>query len=285
MKSVEYIGKTELEKFKCGGYDISISDFEYTSKNDGETYLMYIKNKGYHGSWHIIKSLLDNKLYATNNLWTKYEKEIKNAVVVKLDITEDEVKKANEKEEIIYLNNLNFFGDEKEKIEEYCEKSILMQKEKEYIILNTKYYLKISTDSEDLWIQIYSKPNVKTGKINYNISYGCNYGDNEEKYDTLDETIEKCVDIIKNHENVILNTDDCIKNYYNDEEIIDKLLGTSKNNEITDLIQQKLKKYNISMYTISNTLGGKYFNYFLSDNVYEYIKQKGFKIKKFKKQK
>ncbi len=44
------------------------------------------------------------------------KKEIKNTVVVKLDITEDEVKKVNEKEEIIYLNNLDFFGDEKEKI-------------------------------------------------------------------------------------------------------------------------------------------------------------------------
>lgn len=265
MKNIEYIGKTKIKKLICSGYQVLISDFEYTSE-DGEKYQMCINRKGFDGRWHIIKSMTDNKLYGTNNLWTDIKKSEYNAMVIESEISEENIRKI---EGIIYLNKIEFFEEEEiEEIKKACEESIKKRKENEYIISNTKYYLKMFTDSEDCWFHLYSKPNIKTEEINYYVHYGCIYGDDEERYETLDDGISKCVEIIENHDKEILN-DETLEN----EEIGDKLLGWSKEREINELIKTKLKMKKIGQYKILNTLGGKYVNYVMTDELYKYIKQ------------
>ena len=270
MERVEYIGKTKIKDMKCNGCELNISDFEYTSE-EGKSYMMCIRNKGYHGRYHVIKSLLDDSIYIVNNLWISDSDSDSDSdyVLIKSEISEEDIKEMY-KGEVKYLNKIEYIDGEIDDIKKDCEESIKNHKINEYIISNTEYYLKMSTDSEDCWLQFYKKPNIEAKKESYNVWYGCNYGDNEEVYEKIDDGIKKSVEIINNHYENIIN------NYNNDDDddIVDKLLKISKKNKVKKEIIEELSEYGISMYKVSNTLGGKYFNYFLTNEMYGYVKNK-----------
>ena len=48
-------------------YSLHLTDFEHIVGNT--KYKFYIKGKGYCGDWFLFKSINDNKIYATNNVW------------------------------------------------------------------------------------------------------------------------------------------------------------------------------------------------------------------------
>ena len=223
MQKIIYSGKTEISNLICRGYEIHISDFEYTSK-DGITYLMIINNKGYDGDWHVIQSLEDNKLYATDNLWSWNNKNKFNSIVIKTQITKKDI--TQNYNEILYINNLNFFNNEKlQQVKNDCETSIKIHFENEYIKNNKTRHLMVADDCSRLEIYLYSKPISKNNSLkNFYVHYGSvmNYGwDFEDKYDTIDIAVHKCIELINDYYNDITFDDD--------EEIFSKLLQSSAN--------------------------------------------------------
>lgn len=54
MQNIKYNNNGKISNLICRGFEIHISDFEYTAK-DGITYLMVVNNKGYDGQWHVIQ--------------------------------------------------------------------------------------------------------------------------------------------------------------------------------------------------------------------------------------
>jgi len=267
MKNIKYNNNGEISNLICRGFKIHISDFKYTAK-DGITYLMVVNNKGYDGQWHVIQSLIDNKLYATNNLWSISDDENKfNSIVIKTKITKEEILKNYD--EIIYINNLNFFNDTKlQEVKDNCEISIKKHFENEYIQKNTIQYLSLSDDYSRLEIHLYSEPiSINNSLIKYYVHYGSIRGDNIEKYNTIDLAILKCSELIYNYYNYMsfdnnikneietnedesCSDNDEIENEYN-EEIISKLLsiGNTKNNKN---IIQLMNTYGIYLFNIQN---------------------------------
>ena len=265
MEIVEYWGDPLLNKFKCAKHEVKMSDFEYTSAEDGKTYLMRISNKGYHGGWHVIKSLIDDKLYASNNLWSWGENSEPNMIVIKCDISKEELLNTFDEDELTYINKIEFF-DDIDKVIINCEESIKKHNENKYIIANTKYYLRTSTDCEDCWIQLFTKPyfSKKTNQyeITYRVAYGSHYGDTEEMFDTLDEAIEKCVEIMNCHYDSMVFDKKCSKTVF-----YDNFLSISKRNTPDKSFIEKLSNFGVVLCGVSSSTELILFNFRILPNI------------------
>ncbi len=305
MERVEFSRGYTIKKIICQGYIIKLSDFEYTA-NDGKKYLMYV-SKGHYGAWHVVKSLIDNKLYAVDNLWSSSrEKNIeRNAVVIASDISYNTLLKKFGDKELNYVNTLDYVNEEDlDQIKNDCEKSIKKHIKENYIRENTKYYLKISNDSGNHWSHLYKKPlNIDTKKIEYFFHIRNEYGDFEDRFETFDEALEECVNSINRHNkkfiekckyfygeyiNCINDDNDYISDDKN-KKFADNLISTKVVN-INDEIVDQLKKYNINFYQIItkniNSVFGDYnysltIAYLLSDEDYNSLKDRGVKLTKY----
>ena len=66
IKKIYFYCEYKIKEIRCKDNDVYLSDFKYKSL-DGNEYMMIIKPKGCYGSWHVIKLLSEDKLYATDN--------------------------------------------------------------------------------------------------------------------------------------------------------------------------------------------------------------------------
>jgi hypothetical protein len=196
---IPYLGATIINKFRCKGVKINLTDFIYINKN-GQEYNMFINNKGDFGKWYILESIKSQKLYATNNLWFFNNIEYDNIdyedvnIIDNLDTLDD---LQNKYKNIQIINTFDFLNiNQIKEVIKNCERSIEEYNKKKYIHDNTKL-LYFYGDNWYNFIKLEEKPDKINIKENiYTVFINGQYGDCEKKFISLKDAKNEIIDSI-----------------------------------------------------------------------------------------
>ena len=174
IKKIYFNCEYKIKGIKCKDNIVYLSDFKYKSL-DGNEYMMVIRNKGYSGSWHVIKLLSEDKLYVTDNLWYSEKNEDFNAEIVEREIYySDLIEKYNDKN-INYINSLDYINEcDIDNIKTLCEETIkkcLIEEERtKFKYDNLTRHICSSDDSDMGTLKILSYPrNMDINNIVYEV--------------------------------------------------------------------------------------------------------------------
>jgi hypothetical protein len=191
IEDIYFNGNYKIDKIKCRNYVVYLSDFKYTSSN-GNEYNMIYKNKGYYGQWHVIKSLSENKLYATNNLWSGYSinNTDMNAIIIDTELTYSKLKEKYGHKNICYIDSLDYANEtDINEIKLRCEESIKEQQETDFKDNNSVRHIFCGANNDMDTIEITSYPqNMDINDIVYEVYYSSRTGgDNSETFDNMQD--------------------------------------------------------------------------------------------------
>jgi hypothetical protein len=216
----------KIDRIKCRNHTICLSDFKYTSL-DGNEYNMIETNKGYNGEWHIIKSLTENKLYATNNLWDELSVNSTdmNAIIIDTKISFSTIEEKYGDKNIHFINSLDYINEtDIDEIKLNCEKSIEEHKKLEFKNNNLIKHIFCGSNNDLDIVQIISYPrnmniNDKVYEVNYGSHCGGNFSDFFDNFnDTKEHFFKKLYLVIKNMDKYLEQciedeNIDCLDNY------------------------------------------------------------------------